>query len=529
MQRNQGSLKRSARYSLAAATICAASAAWSQTPNLQSLKAEAVADVDAHATLVGQIVDSVFSFGEPAYQEYETGKYVGGILKQHGFTVKTDIAGMPTGWVATWSNGTGKPVISLNNDEDDLLGLSQMPGVLKHEPIVAGAPGHGEGHNTGVGGMVVAAIVLEDVMKKHNISGTIQVWPGIAEEVVGGKGYFAQAGVFKNVDAVLSTHVSSGLSTSYGRDQSTGMVSVIYSFNGKTAHAGGEPWLAHSALAAAEMFDTGIQYQRQFFKPGSRTHDVILNGGLEPNVVPDHTTVWYYFRANDPDVIHENYATGTRVAKDAADMFQTTTTNRLIGAAYPGFDNKPLAEDMQKNMEAVGMPKWSQADITYAKNVQTWLHFPVVGLATAVSPISPPATDPHGGFSDDIGDVMWRVPTLRLMYPSNIPGVPFHTWEAALAEATPIAHKGAVVDAKVLAMTALDLYLEPKLLEEAKNYFLTVQKAPETFHPFLTPEDKPDIHMYDAVMKEYRPLMAKFYYNPKKYKSYLDQLGVKYP
>lgn len=506
-----------------------ASAAAAAKPDLDALKRVAITQVDGHAKLVQEIVDSVFSFAEPAYQEFATQKYVGTILKQHGFKFQTGVAGMPSGWVATWSHGSGRPVISLNNDEDDLRGLSQMPGVLQRQPIVAGAPGHGEGHNTGVGGMVVAAIVLKELMEKNDISGTIQVWPGIAEELVGGKAYYVRAGEFKNVDAVLSTHVGDVLATSYGRDPTTGLVSVQYSFTGRAAHAGADPWDGRSALAGVELMDAGIQYQRQFYHPSARTHNVITDGGDQPNIVPAHATVWYYFRENSPDRIRENYESGNRIAAGAAMMTETTMTHRLIGEAWPGWGNEPIARAMQANIQRVGMPVWSKADKTYALAVQKVLGLDTVGLNEKVNAIGTPIADPHGGYSDDIGDVMWTVPTVRLSYPANIPGVPFHTWQAALAEATPIAHKGAVADAKVLVLTALDLYLKPELLTAARRYFDDVQTKSVKYRSFLAADDAPDIHINDAVMGQYRPLLEKHYYDPAKYNSYLQQLGVPYP
>lgn len=512
-----------------AVVLPVASARAAGKSDLDALKRTAVVQVDRQAKLVQEIVDSVFSFSEPAYQEFATQKYVGAILKKHGFRFETGVAGIPSGWVATWSHGSGRPVISLNNDEDDLRGLSQMPGVLKREPIVPGAPGHGEGHNTGVGGMVVAAIVLKDLMEKNNISGTIQVWPGIAEELVGGKAYYVRAGVFKDVDAVLSTHVGDALATSFGRDPTTGLVSVQYSFTGKAAHAGADPWDGRSALAGVELMDAGIQYQRQFYRPSARTHHVITDGGDQPNIVPAHATVWYYFRENSPDRIRENYESGNRIAAGAAMMTGTTMTHRLIGEAWPGWGNEPIAQAMQANIERVGMPAWSKADKAYALAVQKTLGLKPVGLKEKVDAIGKPIADPHGGYSDDIGDVMWTVPTVRLLYPSNIPGVPFHTWQAALAEATPIAHKGAVADAKVLVLTALDMYLKPELLAAAKAYFEDVQTRTVKYRSFLAPDDAPAIHINDAVMEQYRPLLEKHYYDPAKYDSYLQQLGVAYP
>lgn len=524
---------------LATGALLTTPAAKAQAPDVNRLKTEAQAYVKAHAQLVQQIVDSTFSFQEIAYNETQTGIYLTGILQRHGFTIRRRIAGIPTAWVASWSNGSGRPTVSLNNDEDGLPGLSQMPGVLRQQPMIAGGNGQSEGHNTGLAGMVVAALALQSVMTGNHISGTVQVWPGIAEEILGGKAWYIRAGVFDHVDAVLSTHVASALGTSYGRSGGTGLISAEYTFHGKTAHAAADPWDGKSALASAEMFDAGMNYMRQFFHPASRTQNVLVNGGDEPNVIPAETVDWYYFREVTPEMVRQNFATANRVARAAAAMFGTTVDVKVVGTAWPSWGNRPLAEDMYKNIQAVGMPKWTHDDQLYAKAVQQLIGEKPIGLNTQIGKLGTGVVNPLGGPSDDIGDVMWTVPTVRLMFPSNIPEVPFHNWKAALAEATPIAYGGASVDAEVLAMTALDLYLNPQLVQSARNYFDHVQpllamkaygtSEPVVYRSFLPADATPDIHIHDALMRKLRPLMEKMYYRPNQYATYLDQLGIKWP
>jgi aminobenzoyl-glutamate utilization protein B len=523
----------------AAVTMMGTYSALAQTPDRAALKQQAAAYVDANAKLVQQIVDSTFSFQEIGYHEIETQKYLTGILRKHGFEIQSNIAGMPTAWLATWSHGSGKPTVSLNNDEDGLPGLSQWPGVLKEDPMIVGGPGQAEGHNSGLGGMVVAALALKEVMSKNNVSGTIQVWPGVAEEIVGGKAWYVRAGVFKDVDAVLSTHVGSAVKTEYGRTAGTGLISVIYTFNGKSVHAAGAPWEGKSALASVEMMDVGINFMRQFFRPSSRTHNVLPFTGDQPNIVPHLATNWYYYREVTPEWILSDYAAGNRAAKAAADMFGTTFTSKVVGSAWPSWANKPLAEAVYKNIQAVGLPQWSEADQAYAKGVQKLVGKPEIGLTTKLDELGTGTEHPSGGGSDDIGDVMWSVPSVRLIFPSNIPGIGGHNWAAALAGATPIAHKGSVAEGKVLAMTALDLYLDPGLVAQAKKYFdeeqpKLAEKAfgadkPVVYASFLPADAAPAIHINDASMKIMRPLMQKFYYNPARYGTYLEQLGIKYP
>ena len=168
--------------------------------------------------------DSIFSFGELAFQEFETSKYITDILEKNGFTVQRNVAGLPTGWVAKW--GSGGPVIALGSDIDCIPKASQKPGVAYREPMIEGAPGHGEGHNSGQALNVVAALALKEIMEREKIPGTIMLWPGVAEELLGGKAYMVRDGVFNGVDAVLFTHVGNNLQTSWGQPSGTGMVSV---------------------------------------------------------------------------------------------------------------------------------------------------------------------------------------------------------------------------------------------------------------------------------------------------------------
>src|SRR5213082_2198784 len=167
--------------------------------------------------------DSVFSFAEPGFQEFETSKYLTTILRQNGFTIQEGVAGIPTAFMATW--GSGKPVIALGSDIDDIPQASQKPGVAYHEPIIEGAPGHGEGHNSGMPLQITAALAAKKIMEQRHLPGTIKVWPGVAEELVGTKAYFVRAGVFKDVYVVLFALVAADMVLGWGAGTEIGLVS----------------------------------------------------------------------------------------------------------------------------------------------------------------------------------------------------------------------------------------------------------------------------------------------------------------
>ena len=500
-----------------------------QAVNLPALKAEAVAEIDKTQTLTQQMVDQIFSFSELGFQEFETSRYVTGILEKNGFQVERGVAGIPTAWVATY--GSGKPVIAFITDIDCIPRASQKPGVAYHDPIVDGAPGHGEGHNSGMAVNVVAALVLKKMMAEHHIAGTIKIFPGVAEELLGSKAFYVRAGLFKDVDLVLGSHVSSDFVTSYGvgDGESSGLVSVQYFFHGKAAHAGARPWEGRSALDAVELMDTGWDFRREHLRPAQRSHRVIINGGDQPNVVPSEAAVWYYFRELDYPHIKELYDLGNLMADSAAKMTGTTVDHRLVGSAWQRYFNKVIAETQQKNIEAVGMPTWSEDDQTLAKALQKEIGAKEEGLKTKVEPLTEPVKNPTGGGSDDVGDIAWNVPMVYMRYPANIPNMPGHSWPNAVSMATPIAHKGSTAGAKVQAMTALDFLLQPDLVQQSWDYFRNVQTKETHYESFLSADDKPMIDMNKDKMEQFKPALKKYYYDPTKYKTYLDQLGIKYP
>ena len=529
---------------LSLSVLLGAACALAQTPATSgkeaAMKADLIGQIDSMKKQAQVMVDSVFSFGELGFQEFETSKYLTGILEKEGFKIERGIAGIPTAWVASW--GEGKPVISLGSDIDDIPQASQKPAVAWHEPLIEGAPGHGEGHNSGVPLNITAALAVKKVMEREHLKGTIRLWPGVAEELVGTKAYFVRAGMFKDVDIVLFTHVANNLGVSYGPSPQNGLVSVEYMFKGESAHAAGAPWRGKSALDAAELMDIGWNFRREHLRLATRLHNVITNGGDQPNVVPPNAASWYYFREADYDHIMNLWKIGDNMAQAACLMTDTTYTSRLLGSAWPGYFNKPIAEAMYENIKKVGLPQWSEDDQTLAKAFQKELKVPVRGLATKISELREPRVQtqdfsgeegqgvgPTGGGSDDIGDISWNLPTVTLRYPSNIPGGPGHNWANAISMATPIAHKGVMAGAKVQAMTMLDILLHPELVEKAWDYFRTVQTKDMKYQSFLRPDDKPAIWLNKKTMDEYRPRMKALYYDPAKYDTYLQQLGIKYP
>jgi aminobenzoyl-glutamate utilization protein B len=500
------------------------------TERLDALKAEAAREIDARAKMIQEMVDQVFSYGELGFQEFETSKYLTGLLEQNGFKVERGVAGIPTAFVAKW--GSGKPVISLGSDIDDIPQAGQKPGVGYKDPIVTGAPGHGEGHNSGMPLNVAAAIVVKKIMEREKLPGTLVLWPGVAEEQMAGKAFLVRAGVFKDVDVTLFTHVGNSLSVSWGQSGSNALISAIFKFKGSSAHAAGAPWRGKSALDAVMLMASAWEFKREHLELPQRSHYVIPDGGDQPNVVPSTASIWFYFRERDHPRTLALFETAKNMAQGAAIHADVQVdTIMMVGSGWSAHFSRPIAETMYRNIQKVGMPTWDEKDQRLAKGIQRELGSDTSGLSTNPGRLGGPVNEATrmGGGSDDIGDVAWNVPTITLSYPSNIPGLPGHNWANAIAMATPIAHKGVVQGAKVQAMTMLDILMTPKIVTDAWDYFNNVQTRTTKYVPFFAATDQPPIWLNADIMATYRPLMQKYYYDPKKYKSYLEQLGIPYP
>ncbi|MBX3174043.1 MAG: peptidase dimerization domain-containing protein [Gemmatimonadaceae bacterium] len=527
-------VRRAAVLALASGFVAASAQAQATDARLERLKAEALTKVEARAKLIQEIIDHQFSFSELGMQEFETQRYLTGILEQNGFQITRGYAGMPSAWVARWVSPAGaKPVISLGSDVDGIPKSSNKPGVGFLDAIVEGAPGHGEGHNTGQSVNIAAALVVKELMIRERIAGTLVLWPGIAEEQMAGKAFLVREGLFRDTDVVLFTHVGNGLGVSWGQSGQTALVSAIFRFKGTSAHAAGAPWRGRSALDAAMLMGTGWEYQREHNELPTRSHYVIRDGGDQPNVVPSEASIWFYFRERDYERTKALFEKGIRIARGAAMMANVELdTVMIVGSGWSGHFNKTIAEVTYENIKRVGMPEWSEADQALARGLQRELGSNPRGLSTATEFTLPgpvPESQRMGGGSDDIGDVSWNVPTVTLRYPSNIPGLPGHNWSSSIASATPIAHKGAVAGAKVQALTMLDILMKPQVVADAWTYFRDVQTKDEKYTAFISATDQPPIWLNADIMQRFKPELQKFYYDPKKYGTYLEQLGIRYP
>jgi aminobenzoyl-glutamate utilization protein B len=470
----------------------------------QTPKGTALDAVERNAAEIAKVGDAIFSFAELGMQEVETAALCSELLSEMGYSVETGISGIPTAILASF--GTGRPVIAIHVEYDAVPNGSQVPGVTEREEVVAGAPGHAEGHNTNAAVWVGAAFAIKEAIEVHGLSGTIKLFSAPAEEQIISRPYFVRDGYFDDVDAAFHAHVGSSLGTSYGVRQYAAM-SVEYEFFGKTAHAGASPWTGVSAVDAVKLMDVAWDVLREHLPPTQRSHSVIVDGGVQPNVVPDYAKIWFYFRESTYEGAAALYERARLIADGAATMTGTTWEEKVLAAVWPTRDNQTIAEVVQANIDLVGMPGWTAVEQTLARQIQATAEVPETGLRTNTSSLRE-ATQSTS--SNDSGDITWMVPHGRVSFPANVPGVPFHHWAAAIAEATSIAHKGTVAGAKVMAASVVDLLVDPDILALAQETFAR-EIGSSTYRPLLPEGQMPPIELNAEEMAKYRDAMSAHY------------------
>ena len=493
--------------------------------NIEAMKADAFATVDKNADRMGRLSDAIYSYAEIGFQEVKTIALVTKTLKDAGFTVETGVAGMPTAYMATY--GSGGPVIGLMSDFDGVPATSQMPTTLEHAEQVPGAPGHGEGHNTHQPTLIGAALAAKAVKDKYKLPGTIVVYGGPAEELLASRGYMVKAGLFKTVDAMLDLHVGTEFGTSYGLNNFAN-VSVEWSFKGEQAH-GARPWQGRSALDAVELMNVGVNQMREHgYDPAdARIHYVINNGGKQPNVVPAEASVWYYFRAKSPAIVEHLWEWSRGIAEGAAMATKTRVSERVFSGSWPFNGNKALAELVSGNIAKVGMPAWTDADITFAKYYQKAMGSPEVGLPTEVATLG---SDRQGASTSDAGDISWNLPYVRMYIPAKPAGaLAGHHWSSGIGPATPIAHKGIAVGSKALAASVIDLMTDAKALADIRADWAAEMARWPKWRSLIPDSSTPPIHLNVEEMAQYRDALKKFEYDPNSKQTYLEFIGASYP
>lgn len=453
----------------------------------------------------GIISDKIWNFAELGMQEFRSSALLIKTLEDEGFRVEKNVAGMPTCFVATW--GTGAPVIGILGEFDALPGLSQKANNPVKDPVVDGAPGHGCGHNMMGTAGVAAAVAVKKSMQMNNLQGTIRFFGSPAEETLISRPYMVRAGVFTGVDAVIDNHASSGLSTSCGVNGNA-VISVVFSFRGKTSHAGSAPWAGISALDAVELMNISANYMREHLYPTYRLHYIITEGGEAPNVVPDKASAWYYIRNTD-ERLEDTYNRILNCAKGAAVASGARLdTVKVLTAIHQRHYNKGMAELLQRNIELIGMPRWSEKEEQFARALQKELGQKETGYDYKIQPLKEPSENQNEGSSSDVGEVTMIAPTATVNFPGEVPGSVGHHWSVVACNYGSAAWKGLNTGARVMAASALDLLTKPALLEGIKKEFNDQAKA-HPYKSFLPEGAIPPLYLNKELMEKFEDELEK--------------------
>jgi aminobenzoyl-glutamate utilization protein B len=382
----------------------------------EQLKRHAFEAIDRNADQLALLGDSLFYFGELGMQEFESTKLIKETVERAGFAVEMGGGGMPTALWARW--GTQQPLILIATEVDALPEGSQTPAVIDRKPLVEGAPGHMEGHNTMGAVAVAAAFAVKQTMERFNLPGSVAISLGPAEEQLMSRPYLVRAGQYRDVDAAILIHIADSFGTGYGL-MNYALIGAKFTFTGKTAHGSVNPWDGKDAVDAVVLMDIGFDKLREHLRPTYRAHRAITMGGTQPNIIPDKGQIWWFVRDATGPAAKETYDKLVNVAKGAALMTGTRVEVEPFGAAWPQLGNKVIGEAIQKNVEAVGMPKWTEEEIRFAKALQQSVGAKEVGLNTQVRPFRAGAQTTA---SNDIGDITWNVPPACCTFPPALPG-----------------------------------------------------------------------------------------------------------
>lgn len=385
-------------------------------------KKRARAAIEAADAALREISLSIHSRPELNFEEHFAHAVLTNYLESHGFEVTRGAFGMPTAFSAV--AGSGSPRVAILCEYDALPEI-----------------GHACGHNLIAISGVAAGLGVKAALEPGH--GTVVVLGSPAEEGGGGKIVLIERGAFEGVDAAMMLHPSPG-SSAWGNLIALEQLQVDY--YGRNAHAGSNPWMGVNALDAMVLAYSSISAMRQQIRPTDRVHGVITNGGVKPNIIPDHTSAEFYIRSATVGQLEE-------LRKKIAGCFEgaaTATGCRLelksVGEAYSEvLTNDVLAEAYCENMEQFEQRLPGRAESN--------------GLR---------------GASTDMGNVSHVVPSIHPMFaiPTEAAN---HTPGFTVAAATREAHVATMRAATGLAMTALDVLTRRAVLDAATREFEKVR------------------------------------------------------
>ena len=449
--------------------------------------------VDENAANFKQVSKQIWDYAELGYHEDKSSALLQGELKRAGFSVESGVADEPTAFIASY--GHGKPVIGILGEFDALPGLSQKP-LPQREPVVPNAPGHGCGHNLLGSGAALAAVTVKEYMEAHHVAGTLRYYGTPAEEGGSGKVFMVRDGLFKDVDVILHWHPGDHNGVNNGG--TLAILSAKVTYHGIAAHAAMAPERGRSALDAVMLMGNGIEFMREHVPSNSRIHYIITKGGAAPNIVPDLAQMDLMARNPSNTVLEDIWERLLKISQGAALMTGTTVEVTDIRGDANIVGNDALAPVAQKNLEEVGGFTMNDTEKAFAFEMQKTLGIdtvPSLDGTQAIDPLRPVDLNAPSA-STDVGDVSWTVPTIGFTTATFVPGVAPHTWQASASAGMSIGQNGMVVASKALALTAIDLFATPSLVQAARADF-DRKLTGKTYRTFIPAGQKPPLGYRD--------------------------------
>lgn len=435
---------------------------------------------------IWEVASKIWNFGELALEENNSSAISAKYLEDNGFIISDrGVGALKTSWVATWGGNT-KPIIGFTVEFDALPGLGNESTIQKTPRKDGNINGHGCGHNLVGTGAICAAVALKNHLVKNKIEATIKVFGCPAEEIITGKNFMAQAGVFDSLDACLHWHPHN--KNTVLNEKVTAIAIFRVEFFGKSSHAALTPWEGRSAAHATEIFLHGINVMREQMLPESRIHYLVEKSGDAVNVIPEYAKIKLIYRGHDAENVEQYLKWIEDIATGAALVTQTTAKFTRLAACYDLLLNQTMADRVMHYLYRVGAPKWSEEEQKFAKGLQKTNGYEELGLDPDITP------DPKGysvGGSTDVGDVSYITPTMGVVVAAWPQHISAHTWEVAACVGTSIGQKAMMVAAQVLALTGFDLIADKEFLMNAKKEFAEKMKGKK--YKSLCPADGPVI------------------------------------
>lgn len=450
------------RFALATGALLIAAPATAEE-ELSPAHQAALDAAESFAPATRDITMELWKLSETALKEHRSADMLTARLEAEGFTVERGVAGMPTAFVASY--GSGSPVIGVLAEYDALEGTANAALPNRQPRSDKLSAGQACGHNAFGAGSVAGAVAIKRAMDAQRLEGTVRLYGTPAEETVVGKVYMAKAGLFDDLDAAIHWHPSD--TTEIDKTSSLAMNNFAVTFHGDPAHGAADPWNGRSALDAVEMMNYGVNLMREHVRPETRIHYVITHGGEAPNVVPAKARVWYYVRHPERDLVEDYYARILKIAEGAALATGTTHEVELTTGVHATVLNRPLMEAMQAHLDRLGPLDYSDAEQSFAKTLQKAMGVEPVGYDGKVVALD--EIEEGGRGSTDVAEVSMIAPTVGFRLATAPKDIPWHSWGVTASHGTETAADGAVLAAKLIALTAIDMLTDRELLEAAKT------------------------------------------------------------